>query len=264
MHDIRDDIFRDISDKKVIAFIRADDDGIIVEMETVKSASGELGLDVSYSVENGSPVRKGDIIIQFSGNPKQIAMAGDLLIGLMAKASGITTAAHCFVEKAGPSIQVVSGAWKKIHISQKEIVRRAIAAGGAEYRICREPFLYIDKNYLVMLGGIRECLVSIKRLSGYKKVIQIAGTSRLIELEASEAAEYGADVIFIDSGDREDITTVSKCLVREGKRNSVKLAFGGNIKLEDMEAMRTLDVDILDIGRSIIDAPLLDMKMEIL
>ncbi len=33
--------------------------------------------------------------------------------------------------------------------------------------------------------------------------------------------------------------------------------------LEDLEAMKELDLDILDIGRQIVDAPLLDMRLEL-
>jgi nicotinate-nucleotide pyrophosphorylase (carboxylating) len=264
MKDIRDEIFRDIARRKVHAEIIAAGEGIIVDIGEVASAAETLALEVSYRVEEGFHVRRGDLITRFSGSPKQIAMAEDRLIGLMAKPSGIAMAARRFVERAGAHIQIVSGAWKKIHVSQKEIVRRAIVAGGASVRICSEPFLYIDKNYVKMLGGIAESLAVANRMNGYVNVIQIKGSTGDIRQEACEASENGADIIFIDSGNQRDIEKVSDCLVRNGKRHALKLAFAGNIQLEDMDRLKKLDVDILDIGRAVIDAPLLDMKMEVL
>ena len=43
----------------------------------------------------------------------------------------------------------------------------------------------------------------------------------------------------------------------------MQIAFGGGITLQQMEMLVTLDIDILDVGRHIVDAPLLDMRMEI-
>ncbi|MCP4757399.1 MAG: hypothetical protein GY866_41595, partial [Proteobacteria bacterium] len=229
----------------------------------VRTSAEELGLSVEHIVDQGSPVEKGDVVARFSGNPKQIALAEERLIGLMAKASGIATAARRFVERAGPDIQIVSGAWKKVHPSQKEIVRRAVAVGGAMRRICEDPFVYLDKNYVKMLGGIEKSLRTVGRLNGYVKVIQITGSLMEIEGEANQAVENGANIVFIDNGNPYDVEKVSRYLRQKGRRNSVKLAFAGSIRLEDLDTLKTSDVDILDIGRSVIDAPLLDMRMRV-
>ncbi|MCP4757195.1 MAG: quinolinate phosphoribosyl transferase, partial [Proteobacteria bacterium] len=109
MQDIRDDIFRDMADRRVRAEITAKEKGIVAETGSVRTSAEELGLSVEHIVDQGSPVEKGDVVARFSGNPKQIAMAEERLIGLMAKASGIATAARRFVERAGPDIQIVSG-----------------------------------------------------------------------------------------------------------------------------------------------------------
>jgi nicotinate-nucleotide pyrophosphorylase (carboxylating) len=95
-------------------------------------------------------------------------------------------------------------------------------------------------------------------------VIQIRGIENDIAVEAVEAARCRADIIFVDSGNQEDIKTVSVELDGNGLRQNVKIAFGGNVKLEDIDRLKTLDVDILDIGREIIDAPMLDLKMEVI
>ncbi len=262
--DIRDEIFKDIKNSKVRAAIKADDEGIVAETKAAKSSAGELELSLEYIAGEGARVKKGDIILQFRGSPKQAAIAEERLIGLMSKPSGIATAAGRFVEKAGTKIQIVSGAWKKIHMSQKEITRRAVKTGGALCRICEEPFLYIDKNYVKMLGGIKESMEAVKRLNGYVRVIQIEGRIKNIRDEACEAAENGADIIFIDNENQDDIKIVGQCLAEKDLRKNVRLAFSGNIRLEDIEKLKESDADILDIGRAIVDAQLLDMRMEIL
>lgn len=264
MKDIRIDIFRSIADQTFTTTIIADDDGIIAGIPEAKKAAHELGLTVLRMISEGSSVLKGEEIMRFSGHPKQVAMAEERLIGLMAKASGIATAARRFVEMAGPRQKIVSGAWKKMPLSQKEMIGRSIMVGGASRRMVQDPFLYLDKNYVRMLGGIKEALEAVADLKGYLKVVQLKGTFQDISLETCDAAKYGADIIFIDSGRRDDISCVSDQLNRLGLRNGVGIAFGGNIRIEDMEELKALDLDILDIGRQIVDAPLLDMHLDVI
>jgi nicotinate-nucleotide pyrophosphorylase (carboxylating) len=264
MPDIRDDIFRSMAGRRVTASIIADDEGLVVETAVAAQAAVELGLTVHRFLPEGTPVKSGDEIARFTGGPKEIAMAEDRLIGLMAKASGVATAAGRFVEKVEGRPKIVSGAWKKMPLSQKEMIRRAITAGGACCRISRDPFLYLDKNYVKMLGGIKGCLQAVAHLNGYVRVVQLKGDGRAIDDEACEAIEYGADILFVDSGSQTDLTRISSRLRRLGLRERVKIAFGGNIRLEDIDAIKSLDVDILDIGRQIVDAPLLDMRMEVI
>jgi nicotinate-nucleotide pyrophosphorylase (carboxylating) len=46
-------------------------------------------------------------------------------------------------------------------------------------------------------------------------------------------------------------------------RGKVNIAFGGDIRLGNIDELKTLDIDILDIGRQIVDAPLLDMRLDV-
>jgi nicotinate-nucleotide pyrophosphorylase (carboxylating) len=191
-------------------------------------------------------------------------MAEETLIGLLAKSSGIATSALRFADATGGKPQIVSGAWKKMPPSLKELVREAVKAGGASPRMISEPFAYLDKNYIELMGGVRKCLAALAHLDGIVKVVQVKGRYGDIASEACEAAMSGAGVVFIDSGNPRDIESVSEKLRSLGLRDKVRLAFGGGIKLDDIYLLKMMDIDILDIGRPIVDAPLLDMRLEIM
>jgi nicotinate-nucleotide pyrophosphorylase (carboxylating) len=265
MGDIRDDIFRGAADKRITASIIADDGGLVAETAAAAEEAERLGLAVEKVLDEGTRVKSGDEIMRFSGTPKQVALAEEVLIGLMAKPSGIATAARDFVEVSGEKLQVVCGAWKKMPPSCKEAVRRAVAAGGAYYRITREPFVYLDKNYVEMLGGIKESLVAVSHLADRVKVVQLKGKHEDIVKEAFEAIECGADILFVDTGVPFDFLAVAFELRQAGLRDKVKIAFGGELDLNVAGMIRKekMDVDILDVGRSIVDAPLLDMRLEV-
>jgi nicotinate-nucleotide pyrophosphorylase (carboxylating) len=260
--DLRDDILRGAAGKQVVASVIADDSGVLAETSAVASEAQHLGLDLQRIRADG-PIRTGDEIARFAGSAKQIVSAEDVLIGLMAKASGIATAARRFVDRAAGRPKIVSGAWKKMPASQKDAIRRAVVAGGASCRISDHPFIYLDKNYIRILGGITASLNAVAGLPEHEKVVQLKGRYQDIAREACAAVAEGADLLHIDTGQPDDVTHVSQALTRLGLRRRVRIAFGGNVRLEDMNRLRALDIDILDIGRQIVDAPLLDMRMEV-
>jgi len=263
MNDLRDEILSSVAEQRVTALIIVDDDGIVAGTSAAHEEAERLGLSLISMLDEGVQVKKGDEIARFGGTPKQVVMAEDVLIGLLAKPSGIATAARKFVKKAGSRPKVVCGAWKKMPWSLKDTIRQAVTAGGAYYHISDDPFIYLDKNYIKILGGIKESLKAVEDLKDYLKVVQLKGRVRDIAVEAREAAEFGGDILFIDTGQPSDVKAVVKKLRRLGLRNRVIIAFGGSVRLEDIDELKTLDIDVLDIGRQIVDAPILDMRLEV-
>ncbi len=263
MNDLRDKIFRRVAQKRVTALIIVDDNGIVAGTNAASEEAERLGLSSISMIDQGTRVAKGDEIARFDGTPKQVAMAEDVLIGLLAKPSGIATSAREFVKKAGSKPMVVCGAWKKMPGSLKDTIRQSVAAGGARHNISQDPFIYLDKNYIKILGGIKESLKAVEDLKDYLKVVQLKGRENDIAVEACEAAESGGDILFIDTGQPSDVEAVVKKLHSLGLRNRVTIAFGGDVRLEDIDKLKTLDIDVLDIGRQIVDAPLLDMRLEV-
>jgi nicotinate-nucleotide pyrophosphorylase (carboxylating) len=263
LEDIRDRIFESVAEKKVTASIIADGSGMIAGASSAGEEAGKLGIHLQAILDDGSKVVGGDEIARFCGTPTQIAVAEDLLIGFMAKPSGIATAAREFVTKTGNQPRIVCGAWKKMPKALKSTIRSAVVAGGAFCRISSEPFIYLDKNYIRILGGIRESLDAVADMKGYLKVVQLKGRHEDIVSEAFEAVRFGASILFIDTGRSADARAVVGALVERGQRNGVEIAFGGGISLQQVDKLKDLDIDILDIGRQVLDAPLLDMRFEV-
>lgn len=262
--DLRDSIFQSISEKRVTAGLYADDSGLVVGIPDFMSTANELGINVTFVKEDVSWVAPNELIAKFEGTPKQIAKAEERLIGMLAKPSGIATQTRRFVDAAGNDLRIVSGAWKKMPMVLKHVIRHAIRSAGADFRISRVNFVYLDKNFIRMLGGIRKTLEATSHIEDHEKVIQIKGHYQNVALEAVEAAAAGANIVFIDTGIIEDIDKVSEALRSAGLRDRVVIAYSGNVKLEDVPALREKDVDRVDIGRAIVDAPLLDMKLDVI
>jgi len=261
--DVRDIIFAGIRDKKSIARISAQGEGILSGVPWMKMACEKLELNLKECRRSRAKLRPGEVVAVVEGTAKQMALGEEELIGWVSKASGIATAARKAKEAAGRNLKVVCGAWKKMPLPIKDLVRQAVADGGIPYRIADIPFLYLDKNYVRILGGVGKTLQTVKGLKGYTLVIQLKDEGRDLIREAVLAAARGADIVMIDTGTKEDVVDIDSALRAKGLRDRVKIAFAGNIGISDLRDLKKLPVEIIDIGQAVVDAPLLDMRMDI-
>lgn len=261
--DIRFEIFRDCMSASLTGALVAEGSGILSGLGRAKERMASLGLAFSSSLSDGGAVQEEDRIATVTGNPVQMAMAEEQIIGSLSKPSGIATAARIARMRMGPGKEVVSGGWKKMPLEIKEIVRQAALDGGIQVRICREPFVYLDKNYVRMLGGVRASIQRALPLAS-TVVIQIRGETKTIGEEAVEAGECGAKIVMIDTGSLEDLDQAACALKTRGLRTRVRVAFAGEIALHEIPDLSKLDVDIIDVGYAILDAPCLSMRFDIL
>jgi nicotinate-nucleotide pyrophosphorylase (carboxylating) len=263
MRDPRDDLFAGVRGRTVTAAVIADDPGLVIRLDAAAACARELGLEVSGADSDVACVLPGTELLRVHGTAKQVALAEERLVGMLAKPSGIATATRRFVERASGRMRIVSGAWKKLPFSQKEMIRSAVVAGGGEPRIMAWPFVYLDKNAVRMLGGTAPAVRAAVALDHGPVVAQLGGTGDPSE-EACTAARLGAHVVFVDTGRLADVAAAAEALRARGLRDRVQLAFAGGVGLDDVTALAALGVDAVDIGRAIVDAPLLDMHVRVL
>ena len=264
MADIRDTLFHDIADKRFRAVITAERAGVLAGREEALARAKELGIDLEICKKDGEDLSHGERFANFAASPKTIAMAEEQLIGTLAKASGIATASRTAVMLADGKGKIVSGAWKKMPPELKHMVRQAVDVGGAAFRITDPPMLYMDKNFIRMLGSVEKALAAASSIEGTKKIVQLRGEFADIAEETRQAVRGGANILMVDTGRREDLIACRRTLEALGCREQVQLAFAGNIRMEEIPEVLDLGPDILDIGKEIIDAPLLDMRLDVI
>ncbi len=134
---------------------------------------------------------------------------------------------------------------------------------GVGVRLVDEPFVYLDKNYVRMFGSIAGAVRRACEIHDRTVAVQIRGDTGLISEEACEAFKAGAGIIMVDTGRIEDLHAVVAVAGRQGFRDRVKIAFAGGVTISSLEHVITADADIVDVGRAIIDAPLLDFSLDV-
>lgn len=264
MQDIRDTLFEPIANTQFTAEVIVEREGCLSGVALAQQAVLDVGARVDFLKTDGSAVQQNERIACITGTPKQIAVLEERLMGLVCKYSGVATAARQAVQLAGGKARVVSGSWKKMPPQIKEGLRQAVANGGASYRISTSPMLYIDKNYLNMFGSIPAALSAAGRLAGLNISMQVRGITAGIEQETQMALEGGCGILMVDTGNPNDLARCIETANRLHMRDKAEIAYSGNILLEDIPALvHNLGPDILCIGKAIVDAPMIDMKLNV-
>ncbi|ANK79838.1 MAG: hypothetical protein TEF_02810 [Rhizobiales bacterium NRL2] len=262
-YDLRDDIFRSLGGRRFTAELRVATAGVICGVEDAAAKALDLGCEVLHAMRDAEEADADAPVLIIRAPAKEIAIAEDTLPGAIAKPSGIARAARRAQQIAGGRVRIVSGAAKKMPIEIKPQVRRAIHQGGGSGRIAPLPFVYLDKNYVRMFGGVRRTLEAVSVLEGHTRCIQLRGLVEPLEDEARAAIEMGAEILMVDTGNLADLDRVASMVRAAGRRETTEIAFSGDIALEDIPAIAAHDVDILDIGRAVIDAPGVDVKFDV-
>ena len=235
-------------------------------IERARLIAEELGLVFATDARDGQTVVSGTVAVTVTGSPIQISKAEELVLGALSKSSGIATAARKAKAAVGSRCRVVCGGAtgsKTMPSEIKEIVRQAVIDGGLDVRMLDQPFVYLDKNYVRILGGVKRALEAVAHL-GRPTVIQVRGKLQPIDDEGLLAAQGGAKVIMVDTGKSADLGSVLRTLRENGLRSSVEVAFSGNIELDDIETISRAGADVLDIGYAILDAPCLPVRFDVL
>lgn len=260
--DIPQALFSRVRHRIVRAAIVSVEHGVLAGTGELENQARALGLRVRIYATSGSETQPGQIVATLKGNPVQVVRGEDILLGVLAKPSGVATAAREARRRAG-DIKVVCGAWKKMPLKIKQELREALDVGGAHIRILPEAFLYLDKNYIRIFGSLHKALEASNLVPGRQIVIQLRGETGPIAEEALTAARYGARVLMVDTGRIGDLRIVSQTMNKEGLRDRVQIAFAGGIRLNDLDKLRHEDLDIVDIGRAVLDAPFIDFRYDV-
>lgn len=262
--DIRDFLFATLSERSYIFEVKAKGNGVLAGIGRLKEEAEKLGLIIDWLGSDGMSLKEGEVVFRGIGNAWQVAVAEERLLGCIGKTSGVATSSARMVKIAKGRIKVVCGAWKKAPIEIRQELRHAIKIGGAGIRILDEPFVYLDKNYIRMFGSLTQAIRRAKELGDRVVVAQLRGETGPLESEAAEALKEGARVLMVDTGCLEDLSRVRNVVIGFGLRREVRIAFGGGVDENNLEKVIDAGAEIVDVGRAIIDAPILDFSLDVI
>lgn len=207
---------------------------------------------------DGQALRAGDVLVEIEGQAAELGVAEDFVLGPLGFACGVATRARRLRDAAPAGLSVACGGWKKLPAALKPCLRAGLAAGGVLPRLVAGDFIYLSKNAVRLLGGVAEAIEAGRALERGPVAVQVRSAA-----EALAATRLGAGVIMVDTGDLADLAEAHSTLVDASLRDGVTLAFGGGVTLEQLEPAHRAGAQAVDVGRAILDAPLLDLRMRV-
>ncbi|UBM57334.1 carboxylating nicotinate-nucleotide diphosphorylase [Marinilongibacter aquaticus] len=236
------------------------DEGILAGVELAKAIFHEVDPELSVEVflEDGAPVKYGDIAFYVSGKDRSILTAERLVLNCMQRMSGIATVTHEIVEKLkGTKCKVLDTrkTTPNFRMPEKWAVK---IGGGVNHRTGLYDMILIKDNHVDYAGGIKNALSAAQKyLVEHKRDLPIEIEVRNLE-ELQEVLEVGGVVrIMLDNFDFEQ---TRKALSLIAGRFPVESS--GGITPETVHDYAVCGVDYVSMGYLTHSVKSLDLSLK--
>jgi nicotinate-nucleotide pyrophosphorylase (carboxylating) len=227
----------------------------LVDRNGVPTPAGEWRI----VLREGAALDAGTVIIEVTGTAAELIVAEDYVLGPLGFASGIAKRANLFAQAAPPGLSIACGGWKKLPLPLKPLLRAGLAVAGVLPRLVAGEFIYVSKNAVRLIGSVSAAISAGRALNHGPVAVQVCNVE-----ETLFAARAGAGIVMVDTAQLQDLADAHRALIDAQLRDRVVLAFGGGVRIEDLVPAHEAGAQAVDVGRAILDAPLLDMRMEVL
>lgn len=235
-------------------------DGIIAGVEVAKAVCNYLSKDLKLDIfiQDGTPIKKGDIVFELSGPQHDILRAERTILNFMQRMSGIATVTAEYVKELNGLHTKVLDTRKTtpgLRLIEKEAVK---IGGGTNHRIGLYDMIMLKDNHIDYAGGIE------KAVAKARKYLKDTGRNLKIEVETRNLDDVrevlrigGVDRIMLDNFDIP--TTREAVKIIDGK---VETESSGGITLSNIRQYAECGVDFVSIGALTHQIKSLDLSLK--
>lgn len=215
-------------------------------------------LKVEWLMNDGSRVKKNDIVCRVQGSVHAILRAERLVLNIMQRMSGIATRARQAVDKISHTkVRILDT--RKTTPGMRALEKQAVRIGGAyNHRFGLYDMILIKDNHVDYAGGIKEAILAARRY--------IVETSKNLKVEIEVRNMNELNIVLATGGiDRIMLDNFSPPMLTE----AVKLVGGkfeteasGNITLDNVVEYAESGVDFISMGMLTHSVKSLDMSLK--
>jgi len=245
-----------LRDERAEVNLIAKDKGILVGLDVFKRVFEILdeGVTFEFYFSDGDQVNNKDLIGKISGSAKSILEGERTALNFLQRMSGIATYTKKMVD-ALDSDHVKILDTRKTTPNMRVFEKYAVTLGGGyNHRYNLSDGIMLKDNHIDAAGGITSAVEQVRSLNPFVKKIEV-------EVEnfdqVREALEAKADIIMLDNMDIEEIKEACKII---NKKAIIECS--GNVKLENINSYRDLDIDYISSGAITYGAGVLDLSMK--
>jgi len=244
------------------AEVVAKEGGILAGVREARMAFELLGARVLEAMEDGAPIKPGDVVLRVEGPARALLAAERTALNFLMRMSGIATATAELLRRArraNPRVRVA--ATRKTAPGLRELDKRAVRLGGGDtHRLRLDDCVLIKDNHIAVVGSIEEAIRKAREGVSFTKKIEVE-VSR--PEEAVLAARAGADIVMLDNFTIGEVRRALELLERAGLRHKVLVEASGRITPDNVADYAGAGVDIISSGYITHSARSLDFSMRI-
>jgi len=236
------------------------EEGILagVEMAKVVFRTFDSGLQTDVLINDGTPVKPGDISFIVSGKVQSILQAERLVLNIMQRMSGIATITNKYVKQLeGTSAKVLDT--RKTTPGMRMLEKQAVMIGGGmNHRIGLYDMILLKDNHVDFAGGIENAIRGAQKyLKDKKKDLKIEIEVRSLD-ELEEALRVGGvDRIMLDNFTPEKSREAVKIV-----NGRVELESSGGITIDTIRQYAETGIDYISVGALTHSVKSLDMSLK--
>ena len=239
------------------AFFVAKQSGIICGVGVAKRVFEILDetLVTDHELEDGEPVKEGDIILEIRGRTKALLKGERTALNLIQRMSGISTTTWEYVKEAeGYGARITDT--RKTTPMLRYLEKYAVTIGGGHnHRFSLSDAAMLKDNHIDALGGMIKAVSVLRKKLPHTMKIEVEADSME---KVSLAIEAKADIIMLDNM---SIEQMKKAVEYINKRAVVEAS--GNVTKEKIRAIAQTGVDIISSGKLTHSVQALDISMKI-
>jgi len=230
-----------VPDVRVKAHIKACEDGVLAGLEEAKQVFEHFGLGAQTAFSDGAEIKRGDVVLEISGNARSILAAERTALNILGRMSGIATLTRKCVQR---SRGVTVAGTRKTTPGFREFEKKAIVlGGGCPHRYNLAEAILLKDNHIAV-AGLEKAIKSAKKMYPGKEIeVEVDNVE-----DALKAAQLGADIIMFDNMDPKEIKDAIELLKEKGLRERVKLEASGGIMLDNLDDYVNTGVDVISMG----------------
>ena len=242
-HDVTNDVPGETTGRLV-----AKQAGVAAGIGGAAAVFEHLGVSVTASVDDGTAVSAGDVVLETDGPARETLRAERVAVNLAGHASGIATKTRRAVDRArtvDPDVRIAGT--RKTTPGLRGIEKRAVVAGGGDsHRLDLSHMVMIKDNHIAEMG-LETAVETFRERVSFATKIEVEAES--VD-QARRAIEAGADIVLLDNFSPDELQTLVENLAdsRAQATQNVLLEASGGITVETVGEYAATGVDIISMG----------------
>lgn len=243
---------------QAVAEMKAKADGVISGLKIIKRVYERFEKDIRWEplVEDGTAVKKGDIILQIGCSYRTLLLGERLSLNILQRMSGIATATAAFVkELEGTHTQLLDT--RKTAPGMRVLDKMAVHdGGGMNHRMGLYDMIMLKDNHIKIAGGIPNAVKAVRKNLPLSVKLEVETTN--LE-EVRQAIDCGADIIMLDNMSNEAMTEAVKMIAGRAKTEA-----SGNMDIPRLKGVAAIGVDYISVGALTHSVKAMDISMNII